>query len=75
MLERVVGPHVAAAMARRCALGPPELARRIKATLRRKTNVSTHAETLDVELDQQQWSLDSPAFAERLAALRRRVSS
>jgi len=65
----------ALAMARRCALGPPELARRIKATLRRQANVSTHAEAVDVELAQQLWSLEQPDFAERLAALRRRVNS
>jgi len=65
----------ALAMARRCALGPPALARRIKATLRRQANVSTHTEAVEVELGQQLWSLEQPDFAERLAALRRRVGS
>ena len=62
-------------MARRCAEGPPELARRIKATLQHQAQVATHAEAVDLELDVQLWSLDQPDFAERLAALRRRVSS
>jgi len=65
----------ALAMARRCAEGPHELARRIKATLRRQAAVSTSADAVEVELGEQLWSLDQPEFAERLAALRRRVTS
>jgi len=65
----------ALAMARRCAAGPHDLARRIKQTLRRQWDVQTHAEAIEVELEVQLWSLDQPDFAERLAALQRRVSS
>jgi enoyl-CoA hydratase len=65
----------ALAMARRCAEGPHELARRMKATLRRQAEVSTHAEAVDVELDVQLWSLDQPDFEERLASLQRRIKS
>ena len=65
----------AMAMARRCADGPFQLARRIKTTLRRQAQVTTHAEAVDLELDLQLWSLDQPDFAERLAAARRRINS
>lgn len=65
----------ALSMARRCAEGPHELARRMKATLRRQVQVTTSAEAVDVELVEQMWSLDQPDFAERLAALQRRLSS
>ena len=65
----------ALAMARRCAEGPHELARRMKATLRRQAGISTSAEAVDVELEAQLWSLDQPDFAERLAALQRRIRS
>lgn len=64
----------ALAMARRCAEGPHDLARRMKATLRRQPQVVTHDEAVDVELEAQLWSLDQPDFTERLEALRRRIS-
>ena len=67
--------EVALAMARRCAEGPPELARRIKATVQRQHQVATAAEAVEVELGEQLWSLDQPDFAERLAALQRRLTS
>lgn len=67
--------EAALAMARRCAEGPSELARRMKATLRRQAEVSTSAEAVDVELAAQLWSLDQPDFAERLAALQRKLRS
>ena len=63
----------ALSMARRCAEGPHELARRMKATLRRQRQVTTHAEAVDVELEAQLWSLDQPDFAQRLEALQRRI--
>jgi enoyl-CoA hydratase len=62
-------------MARRCAEGPFELARRMKTTLRRQAAVSSPGQALELELDEQLWSLDQPDFAERLAALQRRLSS
>lgn len=63
----------ALAMAGRCAEGPSELARRIKATVRRQAGVAGHDEAVEVELGEQLWSLDQPDFAERLASLERRV--
>lgn len=65
----------ALAMGRRCAEGPRELARRMKATLQRQAEVPTHEEAVEVELDVQLWSLDQDDFAERLAALQRRIRS
>lgn len=65
--------ETALAMARHCAAQPHELARRMKSTLHRMRSVTTHAEAVDVELETQLWSLDQPDFAERLAALQRRV--
>jgi enoyl-CoA hydratase len=59
-------------LAARAASAPPELARRIKATLR--TDHPDHAAAVDAELADQVWSIGQPAFAERLAALRSRIS-
>ena len=64
----------AVAFARRAAAAPPELARRAKQTLRRVAAVDEHDAAVDVELDAQMWSLGQPFFAERLAAIRARVS-
>lgn len=66
--------EVALAMARSCAAGPHELARRMKATVRRQAAVSTHDEAVDLELADQLWSLDQPDFAERLADLESRIA-
>ncbi len=63
----------ALAMARSCADGPHELARRIKATVRQQAAVRDHDEAVDLELAQQLWSLDQPDFADRLASLERRL--
>lgn len=62
-------------LAERAASGPPELVRRIKATIGDMAAIGTHAEAVDRELDDQVWSINQPAFAERLAALQRRISS
>jgi len=69
LLETALG------MGRRCAEGPHELARRMKATLQRQSGVSTSAEAVELELGEQLWSLDQPDFVERLAALRGRLRS
>lgn len=54
---------------------PPELVRRVKSTLVTSAEPSTHQEAIDRELDAQIWSINQPAFAERLAAAQRRISS
>lgn len=63
-----------ATMARRAADGPPELARRIKASVRAMADVQDHGIAVDQELVDQLWSMDQPEFAERLAALQARIS-
>jgi len=57
------------------AAAPRELVTRIKATLADMATVTTHDEAVDRELDPQVWSIDQPAFQERLAALQQRIRS
>jgi enoyl-CoA hydratase len=64
----------AVAMAARAADGPPELTRRIKATVRDVADIEAHADAVERELGDQLWSMDQPAFAERLAQLQARIS-
>ena len=65
----------AAAMAKLAADVPPELARRAKQTLRAVAAVDEHAEAVDIEIAAQLWSLEQPFFAERLRALKAKISS
>lgn len=60
-------------LARGAAAAPPELLRRTKATLA-ATGAGSHADALETELVTQVWSMDEPAFAERLAALQARIA-
>jgi len=64
----------AVTMAARAASAPRELATRIKATIGDMADVDTHADAVERELDPQVWSINQPAFAERLAAMQRRIS-
>ena len=61
-------------MAARAADGPPELTRRIKATIRDVADLDEHADAVERELGDQLWSMDQPAFAERLAQLQARIT-
>ena len=61
-------------LASKAAAAPAELVRRTKETLRRMPAVETHDEAVDLELGVQVWSVGQPAFAERLAEMRRRIS-
>lgn len=61
-------------MAARAADGPPELTHRIKATIRDVAAIEEHADAVERELGDQLWSMDQPAFAERLAALQARIT-
>lgn len=63
----------ARALAAGAASAPPELLARTKRTLA-ATALGTHAEALETELATQVWSMDEPAFAERLAALQARIT-
>jgi enoyl-CoA hydratase len=61
-------------LGKRAASAPPELARRLKATLRGMAAVTDHGEAVRLELEQQLWSLEQDEFKERLAALKRRIA-
>lgn len=61
-------------LARRAASVPRELLLRAKETLVAVTLAADHAEAVDIELDAQLWSLSQPAFAERLRAMRDKIS-
>lgn len=65
---------VAADMAAKAASAPRELAQRAKATLATMPTVEAHPEAVDVEIAAQLWSLQQPFFAERLAALRAKIT-
>ncbi len=62
-------------LAGRAAAGPPELVARLKATITEMADVETHHAAVERELEPQVWSVRQPAFQERLAALRSRISS
>ena len=78
LVWRVVEPDVlvdeAVAVAARAATFPRDLTMEVKRTLARMAGVTTHAEAVEVELTPQLWSTRQPWFAERLAALKQRVS-
>lgn len=57
-------------LAGRAAAGPPELVRRMKATLQATDAVTTSEEAVDLEVGPQLWSLDQPVFTELLDRLR-----
>jgi len=61
-------------LARHAAATPPELAKRLKATLRGMSAVTDHGEAVRLELEQQLWSLEQDEFNERLAKLKARIS-
>ena len=59
----------------RAASIPNELLRRTKASIRAVAAIDEHNDAMLRELDPQVWSSDQPEFAERLAALQKRISS
>lgn len=63
----------AVAVASRAAEAPTELARRVKRTIRDMAGVEDHAAAVERELVDQLWSMEQPAFEERLAALQARI--
>jgi enoyl-CoA hydratase len=69
LLDAAVG------LAERAAAMPPELSRIAKATVIGMDDATTHAEAVERELVEQVASMDRPAFAERLTALRSRIST
>ena len=57
------------------ATAPRELVGRIKATMTDVRAIDDHTEAVERELDPQVWSINQPAFQEKLAALQQRISS
>ncbi|HKY15544.1 MAG TPA: enoyl-CoA hydratase [Microthrixaceae bacterium] len=66
--------EAAVSMASRAASGPPELVARIKETIGDMAAIEDHDAAVARELEPQVWSMRQPAFAERLAALQRKIS-
>jgi enoyl-CoA hydratase len=66
--------ETAQTMAAKAAAAPRELARRVKATIDDMATIDDHAAAVERELADQLWSMDQPAFAERLADIQARIS-
>jgi enoyl-CoA hydratase len=62
-------------MAERAASAPRELVARTKETIAAMATIDDHGEAVDRELVPQVWSLEQPAFKERVAALQAKISS
>jgi len=62
-------------MAARAASGPHDLVRRVKATIADVEHIDDHAAAVDRELEPQVWSLEQPAFKERVATLQAKIST
>lgn len=62
-------------MAERAAGAPKELVARTKATIFDMATVEDARQAVDRELEPQVWSLEQPAFKERLAALQAKITS
>lgn len=65
----------ATGLAAKAGSAPRELVQRIKGTLLDMALPSTHDEAVRQELEAQLWSINQPVFAERLAAMQRRISN
>lgn len=64
----------AIAMGRRAADAPRDLVIKTKQTIADMATIETHDEAVDRELEPQLWSMEQPAFAERLAAMQKKIS-
>jgi enoyl-CoA hydratase len=65
----------AVALAARAATGPKQLVTEVKRSLTDMAGIDVHLDAVERELDPQVWSVEQPWFAERLAALRSRITS
>ncbi len=61
-------------MAARAAAAPSELIRRTKATIADMATIESHDAAVTRELEPQVWSLEQPAFKERVAALQAKIT-
>ena len=64
----------ARALAARAAAAPRDLLLEVKRTLGDIAAIPDHGAAIERELDTQVWSINQPAFQERLAALQRKIS-
>lgn len=62
-------------MAAAAATAPRDLVERVRRTMLDVLAVDDHRDAVERELEPQLWSINQPAFQEKLAALRRRISS
>jgi enoyl-CoA hydratase len=62
-------------LAATAAAAPRDLVQQVKQTLADVALVPGHTEAVERELTPQVWSINQPAFQERLAAMQRRISS
>jgi enoyl-CoA hydratase len=62
-------------MAARAASAPRELAVETKRTIKEMAGIAEHPEAVEREIVPQVWSTRQPWFAEKIAALQRRISS
>lgn len=62
-------------MAAVAAAAPRELVERVRQTMLDVRVLDDHGDAVERELDPQVWSINQPAFQEKLAALQRRISS
>jgi enoyl-CoA hydratase len=79
VLRTVDGDHdalvdAAVALAGPAAVGPRDLVRSIKRTLKTTSAITEHADAVEIELIAQVASMDTPEFAQLLAQLRARIS-
>ena len=65
----------AVSLGRRAADAPRELVIKTKETIQAMADIDRHADAVDRELEPQVWSLNQPAFKERLRALQAKISS
>jgi enoyl-CoA hydratase len=64
---------VAKELAGRAAAAPRDLLLEVKRTLGDMAAVADHGAAVERELDTQIWSINQPAFQERLAALQKKI--
>jgi enoyl-CoA hydratase len=61
-------------LAKRTTKAPREMVQMLKATLRDMVSITDHGEAVERELEPQLWSVDQPAFRERIGAMKNRIS-
>ncbi len=61
-------------LAKHTTKAPREMVQKLKATLRDMVAVTDHNEAVERELEPQLWSVEQPAFRDRIAALKRRIA-